>query len=168
MLVRIARTSASLPAFALISAITYNKPPAACAGCAVVTVVAMAASVAASAVPWMKSRRSRFDIAVPPLASALIGHALVQSSHVSRRCHPITVDSLWHSSGIRSLTDTANITCDGREKENARHCPASLSALALFGEDPSRFWSQGFELALRRHSGLDATPEADADDRRVS
>src|ERR1700736_5683855 len=55
-----------------------------------------------------------------------------------------------------------------RGGNDARDDPASLSTVSVLGEDSPCAWAQGVELALGRDSSLDAAPEADADDRRLS
>src|SRR6202163_2759867 len=55
-----------------------------------------------------------------------------------------------------------------RGGKDVRDDPASLSTVSVLGEDSPRARPQGVELALGRDSGLDAAPEADPDDRRLS
>src|ERR1700730_6202383 len=55
----------------------------------------------------------------------------------------------------------------GRETHVTGHS-ASLPTFALLGKDTPRPGSQGRKLELSRYSGMDAAPEADAGDRRLS
>src|SRR3984893_2343172 len=55
----------------------------------------------------------------------------------------------------------------GRETHVTGH-PASLPTFALLGKDSPRPGAQGLKLELSRYSGMDAAPQADADDRRLS
>src|SRR5216683_3834385 len=76
----------------------------------------------------------------------------------------------------RSRTDGRTLTISwngcpadntGRETHVTGH-PASLPTFALLGKDTPRPGSQGRKLELCRYSGMDAAPQADADDRRLS
>src|SRR6266853_196146 len=76
----------------------------------------------------------------------------------------------------RSRTDGRTLTLSwngcpadntGRETHVTGH-PASLPTFALLGKDTPRPGSQGRKLELCRYSGMDAAPQADADDRRLS
>src|SRR5882757_2585029 len=92
----------------------------------------------------------------------------------ARACPGPAIAKCLRTSAIEQRGRTSTISRNGcpadnpeRETDVTGH-PASLSAFALLGKDTPRPGSQGRKLELSRYSGMDAAPQADADDRRLS